>query len=211
LTYLHSVGVETFDPRLVSLGQVVRSSPDTISPAEVTRLLDAPDTSSLEGMRDRAILHLLCSTGVRVAELTNLDLKDIDMSQEECVVCSKHHEEKIVPLSDTTIDAIAMYVDNRSDHHDALFVRHGRKRNDGGDLRLAPRAVQRLVRHYAIVVGITTRVTPLTLRHSFAARLMSSGTDVRVIQSRLRHSSTAVTRGYISQQKTRREEDEVCE
>lgn len=196
LKYMRRRGIESLSPERIELAKVPERSLDLISSTELKRLMATPDKKTLEGKRDKAILELLFSTGLRISELCGLSIDDIDMSREEFSVRGKGDKVRVVFLSDSAKAAVQDYVKNRKDMDDALFVRYGRKMNDGGDLRLSPRAVQRLLKTYAAKAGITRKVTPHVIRHSFATDLLSNGADLRSVQALLGHANIGTTQIY---------------
>ena len=196
LKFLRKRGIEALSPERIELAKVPERSLDLISPTELKRLLKAPDQKTLEGKRDKAILELFFSTGLRISELCGLSIDDVDLTRDEFSVRGKSDKVRVVFLSETAKDTLRDYLKNRKDLDDALFVRHGRKANDGGDARLQPRAVQRLMKHYAATAGITRKVTPHVLRHSFATDLLSNGADLRSVQALLGHAHIGTTQVY---------------
>ncbi|MCA9367391.1 tyrosine-type recombinase/integrase [Candidatus Kaiserbacteria bacterium] len=196
LKYLRKRGIEAISPERIELAKVPERSLDLISAAELTRLRNAPDTKSLEGKRDKAILELLFSTGLRISELCALSIDDVDLSRDEFSVRGKGDKVRVVFLSDTAKRALQEYLMARKDLDDALFVRYGRKANDGGEPRIHPRAVQRLLKTYAAKAGITRKVTPHVIRHSFATDLLQNGADIRSVQALLGHASINTTQVY---------------
>lgn len=196
LKFLRKRGVESLSPERIELAKVPERSLDLISPAELKRLMSAPDQKTLEGKRDQAILELLFSTGLRVSELCGLSIDDVDLTRDEFSVRGKGEKVRVVFLSDGARIALQNYLKSRKDMDDAMFVRLGRKVNDGGDLRLSPRAVQRLLKYYAIKAGITRKVTPHVIRHSFATDLLSNGADLRSVQALLGHANIGTTQIY---------------
>lgn len=196
LKFLRKRGIEALSPERIELAKVSQRSLDLITGAELARLMKAPDSKSLEGKRDKAILELLFSTGLRISELCSLSIDDIDMSRDEFSVRGKGDKIRVVFLSDTAKTALKMYLKNRKDMDDAMFVRYGRKMNDGGDLRISPRLVQRLIKKYAAQAGITRKVTPHVIRHSFATDLLQNGADLRSVQALLGHANIGTTQVY---------------
>ncbi|MCA9359931.1 tyrosine-type recombinase/integrase, partial [Candidatus Kaiserbacteria bacterium] len=196
LKFLRKRGIESLNPERIELAKVPERSLDLISPTELRRLMNAPDKKSLEGKRDRAILELLFSTGLRISELCGLSIDDVDLTRDEFSVRGKGDKVRVVFLSDTARASLQDYLKNRKDMDDAMFVRYGRKVNDGGDLRLSPRAVQRLLKKYATEAGITRKVTPHVIRHSFATDLLSNGADLRSVQALLGHANIGTTQVY---------------
>jgi site-specific recombinase XerD len=196
LKFLRKRGIESLNPERIELAKVPERSLDLISSPELKRLLQAPDTKTLEGKRDKAILELFFSTGLRISELTNLSIDDVDLTRDEFSVRGKGDKIRIVFLSDSARTCIQEYLKKRKDLDGALFIRYGRKANDGGDLRLSPRAVQRLLKKYAAQAGITRKVTPHVLRHSFATDLLQNGADLRSVQALLGHANIGTTQVY---------------
>ncbi len=196
LKFMRKRGIEALSPERIELAKVPERSLDLISPNELKRLMSAPDVKTIEGLRDKAILELPFSTGLRISEMCSLSIDDVDLSREEFSVRGKGDKVRVVFLSDTAKANLSEYLKKRKDLDDALFVRYGRKANDGGELRLAPRAVQRLLKRYAAVAGITRKVTPHVIRHSFATDLLSNGADLRSVQALLGHAHIGTTQVY---------------
>lgn len=196
LKYLRKRGIEALSPERIELAKVPERSLDLISSAELKRLRNAPDAKTLPGKRDRAILELLFSTGLRISELCGLSIDDVDLSRDEFSVRGKGDKVRVVFLSDSARSALQEYLKARKDLDDAMFVRMGKKANDGNDLRLSPRAVQRLLKKYAAEAGITRKVTPHVIRHSFATDLLQNGADLRSVQALLGHAHIGTTQVY---------------
>ena len=196
LKFLRKRGIEALSPERIELAKVPERSLDLISPTELKRLLAAPDKKTLEGKRDKAILELFFSTGLRISELCGLSIDSVDLTRDEFSVRGKGDKVRVVFLSDAAKAALQEYQKSRKDLDDALFIRYGRKAGDGGELRLQPRAVQRLIKQYATKAGITRKVTPHVLRHSFATDLLSNGADLRSVQALLGHAHIGTTQVY---------------
>jgi len=196
LKYLRQRDVTAMNPERIELAKVPDRSLDLITSTELNRLRLAPDVKTIEGKRDKAILELLFSTGLRISELCSLSIDDVDLTREEFSVRGKGDKVRVVFLSDTARTALHKYLQARKDLDDALFVRYGRKVNDGGELRIQPRAVQRLLKTYAAKAGITRKVTPHVIRHSFATDLLQNGADIRSVQALLGHASINTTQVY---------------
>ncbi len=196
LKFLRKRGVESTSPERIELAKVPERSLDLISPAELDRLLAAPKTDSLEGKRDRAILELLFSTGLRISELCSLSIDDVDLTRDEFSVRGKGDKVRVVFLTDAAKSTVREYLNARKDMDDALFVRYGKKAHLGADARVTPRTVQRLLKHYAAKAGITRKVTPHVIRHSFATDLLSNGADLRSVQALLGHAHIGTTQVY---------------
>ena len=196
LKYLRKRGIPSLAPEKIELAKVSERSLDLIAPIELDRLLAAPNPDTLTGLRDRALLELLFSTGLRVSELCALSIDTVDLSRDEFSVRGKGDKIRVVFLSPAAKQAVAQYLKKRDDMYDALFVQHGPRANRSADARLSPRAVQRIIKSCAIKAGITRKVTPHVLRHSFATNLLQNGADLRSVQALLGHAHIATTQVY---------------
>ncbi len=202
LKYLAKHDVETLPAEKIEIGRVPERQVDFLEYDEVERLLAAPEGSSIRVRRDRAILELLFSAGLRVSELTGLDRDQVNLAKEEFSVRGKGSKLRIVFLSPRAIRAIGDYLEHRTDIDPALFVSHpkkglvNKKNAKRESLRLTPRTVARLVKHYAKKAGIVKDVQPQTLRHSFATDLLMNGADIRSVQAMLGHASITTTQIY---------------
>ena len=197
LKYMIKRGIKTLPPERIELAKIGERSLDLITPEELDRLIGAPDTNELKGLRDRAILELLFSTGLRVSELCSLP-RDISLKSDEFSIRGKGEKIRVVFLSAEAKTAIKNYLDKRKDMDDALFVRIPPYNLPPTtyNLRLTPRSIERIVKHYSIKAGISKKVTPHTIRHSFATDLLSNGADLRSVQALLGHSNIATTQIY---------------
>jgi site-specific recombinase XerD len=196
LKFMRKRGVSSLSPERIELAKVPERSLELISSSDLIRLLESPAKDSLEGKRDRAILELLFSTGLRVSELCALSIDEVDLTRDEFPVRGKGDKVRVVFLSDDAKAAIKEYLVSRKDMDDALFIRYGKKANVGDEPRITPRAVQRLLKKYAAKAGITRKVTPHVLRHSFATDLLSNGADLRSVQALLGHANIGTTQIY---------------
>ncbi|MFN3188266.1 MAG: site-specific tyrosine recombinase/integron integrase [Candidatus Paceibacteria bacterium] len=196
LKFLRKRDIESLSPERIELAKVPERSLDLISPAELERLMNAPDPSTPTGLRDRAILELLFSTGLRISELCNLSIDDVDLTRDEFSVRGKGDKVRVVFLSDEAKNAIRQYLAVRKDMDDALFIQYGKKAKNAKELRLSPRAVQRTLKACAIKAGITRKVTPHVIRHSFATDLLRNGADLRSVQALLGHAHIGTTQIY---------------
>lgn len=197
LKFLRKRDVESLNPERIELAKTGGRDLDLITAAELSRLLKGPSGDSLQALRDRAILELLFSTGLRVSELCSLN-QDIDLTRDEFSVRGKGDKVRVVFLSPSAKKAVAEYLKKRGDMSDALFVGYGvGGKKKGKDLpRLTPRSVERIVKQYATKAGITRKVTPHVIRHSFATDLLSNGADLRSVQAMLGHANIATTQVY---------------
>lgn len=199
LKYCAKRDISTLTADKVELPGTKRQQVSFLTTDETERLIDAVDTNSTAGVRDRAILELLFSSGLRVSELTNLNRDHINLERGEFMVRGKGQKDRPVFVSPEATEWLALYLKGRTDNAIPLFVRYsGYKTGDerGESFRLTPRSVQRLVAHYARLAGITKHVSPHTLRHSFATDLLMNGADLRSVQSMLGHSNIATTQVY---------------
>lgn len=195
LKFLRKRNIESLNPERIELAKVGARDLDLLTAEELGRLLSSPKPSALRGLRDKAILELLFSTGLRVSELCGLD-RDIDLSRDEFSVRGKGEKVRVVFLSPAAKKAIKEYLDKRGDVDGALFIQMGKAAKSAKDLRLTPRSVERMIKHYATKAGITRKVTPHVIRHSFATDLLESGADLRSVQALLGHSNIATTQVY---------------
>lgn len=197
LKYLAWRNIPSLSASRIELAKTGARELDLISPAELQRLLAAPQGlpagrrgGSERALRDKAILELLFSTGLRVSELCNLDRDSFDLKQDEFSVRGKGEKVRLVFLSPVAKEALRAYAAKRSDlTGEALFA--GEK-----GARLTPRSVERLVKRYALQAGISKKVTPHVIRHSFATDLLGNGADIRAVQVLLGHSNIATTQIY---------------
>lgn len=196
LKYMRKRGIESLNPERIELAKVSERSLDLISSQELDRLMKAPDRTTIQGLRDYAILQLLFSTGLRISELTGLSIDDVDLSRDEFSVRGKGDKIRVVFLSDEAKQAVKDYLAKRKDLHDALFVQYGKNAKNAPDLRLSPRAVQRMLKACAVKAGITRKVSPHVIRHSFATDLLQNGADLRSVQALLGHANIATTQVY---------------
>jgi len=196
LKYLARREIHSLQPDRIDLAKTSERSLDLISNEELARLLSAPKEDNLQQLRDRAILELLFSTGLRVSELCSLS-RYIDLKKDELSVRGKGEKIRVVFISQEAKDAIKKYLDKRGDVDEALFIKH----TNGGavktkTLRLTSRSIERLAAHYAIKAGISKKVTPHVIRHSFATDLLENGADLRSVQVMLGHSNISTTQIY---------------
>jgi site-specific recombinase XerD len=200
LKYLTREGVSVVSPEKIELAKTPERELDLISSQDLGRLLSAPKGNSLSSLRVRAILELFFSTGLRVSELCGLP-RDLDLSREEFSVRGKGEKVRVVFLSQTAKQTLKEYLAKRTDVDDALFIHVGRGGQKSlakqkGSLRLTPRSVERLVKQYAIKSGISKKVTPHVIRHSFATDLLENGADLRSVQALLGHANITTTQIY---------------
>ncbi|HYF10235.1 MAG TPA: site-specific tyrosine recombinase/integron integrase [Candidatus Paceibacterota bacterium] len=195
LKYLMRRGIPSLPAERIELAKVSERTIDLISIEELNRLMKAPAGDSVKALRDRAILELLFSTGLRVSELCALHA-DIDLSKDEMAVRGKGDKVRVVFLSDTAKDAVRAYLKKRADDMDEALFTNNSTINKSDKKRLTPRSVERLVKRYAIKAGISKKVTPHVMRHSFATDLLSNGADLRSVQALLGHAHIGTTQIY---------------
>jgi site-specific recombinase XerD len=183
----------------VELARTKRKQVTFLNEDELQRIFAQPDLQVLAGLRDRAILELLFSSGLRVSELVGLDRDHINLKRREFMVRGKGQKDRPIFISPEAAKWVEHYLQKREDTSRPLFVRYsGSKKVDvtGNFHRLTARSVQRLVARYALLAGITKHVSPHTLRHSFATDLLMNGADLRSVQAMLGHSNIATTQIY---------------
>ena len=183
----------------IELAKSVRKQVTFLNPEELERLFNAPKLDTITGLRDRAILELLFSSGLRVSELVGLSKDDINLKRKEFMVRGKGQKDRPIFISDVSAWWITQYIEKRQDNSLPLFIRYsGSKKStvSGNYYRLTARSVQRLVARYAVLAGITKHVSPHTLRHSFATDLLMNGADLRSVQAMLGHSNISTTQIY---------------
>lgn len=183
----------------IELARTRRKQVTFLNEDELERLFAQPDLKTISGMRDRAILELLFSSGLRVSELAGLNKDQINLKRREFMVRGKGQKDRPIFISAEAADWVEQYLNMRQDTAKPLFIRYsGNKQVDlsGNFHRLTPRSIQRLVARYALLAGITKHVSPHTLRHSFATDLLMNGADLRSVQAMLGHSNIATTQIY---------------
>lgn len=207
LKFLAKRDVKALQAEKVDVGKSPEREVDFLDNLEVERMIEAATGTGLKSLRDRAILELLFSAGLRVSELVSINRDKIYLKTQEMSVRGKGSKIRVVFISDTAGQSIARYLEKRRDIDPALFVRDSKsmekfkskdasKNGNNDDLRLTPRSIQRIVKYYAKKAGIMKDVHPHTLRHSFATDLLANGADIRSVQSMLGHSSITTTQIY---------------
>lgn len=199
LRYLARQDIKALSPEKVELGETEARPLKVLDDSALRSLLDAPDVGRKGGLRDKAILELLFSTGLRVSEAASLNRDSINLERREFSVIGKGSKERIVFLSDSACEWLGRYLDARKDTFKPLFIRfQGRvdPTNSGEAMRLTPRSIERIVEKFVKAVGLSVKATPHTLRHSFATDLLINGADIRSVQEMLGHSNIATTQIY---------------
>lgn len=199
LKYCAKLDIAALSADKVELARTVRKQVTFLNEDELARLFEEPDIHTTPGLRDRAILELLYSSGLRVSELVGLNKDHINLKRLEFMVRGKGQKDRPIFISHQAAEWIEQYLSARRDNGLSLFVRVGGSKkadNSGNHARLTARSVQRMVARYALLAGITKHVSPHTLRHSFATDLLMNGADLRSVQAMLGHSNIATTQIY---------------
>lgn len=199
LRFLIKNDIATLEPSKIDLPKTESRSLKFLERDQVERLVTMPDTSKEEGIRDRAILELLFSTGLRVSELVKLNHEQINIERREFGVIGKGGRARIVFISDRAAEWIQRYIQARTDAFKPLFIRYSRgvDEDDGGEkMRLTVRTIERIVKKYTKLARLPVDATVHTLRHSFATDLLTNGADLRSVQEMLGHKNIATTQIY---------------
>ena len=200
MKYLARREIKSLDPSLIDLPHVVRKQVTFLHFDEVEEMLEQIDTSTESGLRDRAIIELLYSGGLRVSELVGLNRDSINLERREFVVRGKGSKDRPIFISQSAANWVAEYLNARTDSLPALFLNNSRNLQmadtSGNYRRITARSVERIVEKYARLAGITKHVSPHTLRHSFATDLLMNGADIRAVQSMLGHADISTTQIY---------------
>ncbi|MFZ2189290.1 MAG: site-specific tyrosine recombinase/integron integrase [Candidatus Magasanikiibacteriota bacterium] len=222
LKYMAKRDVDTLASEKIELMKMPDREVSFLEGSDLNRLLEAPislnqtkdgnektaGTTTLIKYRDKAILEMLFSTGLRVSELIKLKKDNVNLGKEEFTVTGKGRKTRVVFLSEQAKYWLKKYLETRKDMNPFLFISHDKRTGKGGNMKikgkkmesadepLTPRSVQRLVQKYARAAGITKEVTPHTLRHSYATDLLQNGADIRSVQTMLGHSSITTTQIY---------------
>lgn len=183
----------------IELAKAARKQVTFLNTEELAAIFAQPKTDTLQGLRDRAIIELLFSSGLRVSELVNLNREDVNLKRREFMVRGKGDKDRPVFVSEEAAAWINRYFEARQDNARPLFIRYSGNKQislSGNYFRLTARSIQRLIARYALLAGITKHVSPHTLRHSFATDLLMNGADLRSVQAMLGHSNIATTQIY---------------
>ena len=200
LTYLSRRDIQSLSADKIILPKTARKQVTFLHYDEISSLLSQIDLDTEVGLRDRAIIELLFSSGLRVSELVNLNRDHINLNRKEFMVRGKGQKDRPVFVSKGAAERVSNYLASRHDSLVPLFISYSRftgQTDTSGDYRrLQSRSIQRMVSHYAKMAGITKHVSPHTLRHSFATDLLMNGADLRSVQAMLGHSNISTTQVY---------------
>lgn len=201
LKYCAKKGIKTLSPEKIDLPKTEDHKIKFLDREQVERLLMAPDTSKMSGLRDRTILEVLFCTGLRVSEMAKLDVDKIDLKQREFGILGKGRRMRVVFLTERACGWLGRYLSARVDPHRALWIRIPKGSEwdpamSGEKARLSVRGIQRIVEKYKRTAGIAIKVSPHVLRHSFATTLLQGGADLRSVQEMLGHKNVATTQIY---------------
>lgn len=184
LKYLSKRNIGSLDAEKIELAKLPQRELDLLGAEDLERLLKAPEGNSAKALRDKAILEMFFSTGLRISELCNLKIDDVNLKRDEFSVRGKGGKIRVVFLSDRAKESIKKYLEKRGNvDNDKLFP-------------VTPRSIQRMIKKYAIKAGIAKKVTPHVLRHAFATDLLQNGADLRSVQAMLGHANISTTQIY---------------
>ena len=199
LKYLIKNDIKTLEPEKIELLKQHQRQVDFLDEKDLNQILEAPlkiKSEKIIQTRDKTILELLFSTGLRVSELANLKIENINLRKDEFSIRGKGGKIRLVFLSSEAKRWIKQYLKLRKDMNPYLFIAHDKIKKDINRKNLTPRSIQRIVQKYAKIAGLTKQVTPHTMRHSYATDLLMNGADIRSVQSMLGHSSIITTQVY---------------
>ena len=198
--YLAKRGIKSLDPSLIDLPRAAKKQVTFLHFDEIERLLAEIPLDTESGLRDRAIIELLFSGGLRVSELCSLNRDSINLERREFMVRGKGKKDRPIFIDKSTAECIKDYLNMRTDTLPALFLNNSANQqipSTSGDFRrLTPRSIERIVQKYTRLAGITKHVTPHTMRHSFATDLLMNGADIRSVQSLLGQANISTTQIY---------------
>lgn len=197
--YAFTRGAITKNPaHLLIIPKPEKRLPKTVQPQEIQRLMDVADSDDPSGLQDKAILELFYSTGMRLSELTELNVLDLDFKNRQVIVTGKGNKQRIIPLGNEALKACKNYLNRRqelfnsrtdTDAKKALFLAPGGQ-------RMYPRRVQHIVKSYLMKMSEVTQKSPHVLRHSFATHMLDAGADIRIIKEFLGHANLSATQIY---------------
>ena len=210
LKYLAKNDIDSLAPEKIELAKIPPRTVEFLTPEEVEEIFKTVDTSDIKGLRDIAILEMLYATGLRVSELESLNRDQVDLKRKEFMVRGKGRKPRIVFVTERAVKALQAYLDKRTDNFKPLFInlRRSKKKiagavSAGEHKRLTSVSIEYLVNRYARFSGTTKKVTPHTMRHSYATNLLTNGADIRAVQELLGHASITTTQIYTHLTNTR--------
>ncbi len=203
LKYLSKNDIKTLAPEKIELAKIPEREIEFMEGTELQSLLEAPlkdIAPELIRLRNKAIIELFFSTGLRISELASLKKDSVNLQKDEFTIRGKGSKLRIVFLSNQARSALQTYLEKRHDTNPHLFISHDRATKGREETKdqesLTPRSIQRMIQKMAKLAGITKKVTPHVLRHSFATDLLTNGADIRSVQTMLGHSSITTTQIY---------------
>ncbi len=199
LRYLNDNSLTALSPNQIELNKQESPSLKLLDNNNLHRLLAAPDLTKIDGIRDKAILEMLFSTGLRVSELTLLNRDQINLANRQFKVLGQGKKERIVFLSETAGLSLEIYLRVRKDSFKPLFIRFQGKvdsAEQGEKMRLSPRSIERIMEKYVKLAGVSIKATPHTLRHNFATNCLTNGATLATVQQQLGHLNISTTKVY---------------
>lgn len=199
LRYLAQIDVQTLTPDKIELGSQDTAPLKILDENSLNRLLEAPDTTKRDGLRDKAILELLFSTGLLVSELASLNRDQLNLKKQEFGIIGKGGKERSISLSSKAAAWLSRFLATRLDNFQPLFIRYQGQEDSadqGEKMRLTTRSIERVVEKYVKKLGLGIKATPHTLRHSFATNLLAKGADIRSVSTMLGHANTSTIQIY---------------
>ncbi|PIE85502.1 hypothetical protein CSA08_01670 [Candidatus Gracilibacteria bacterium] len=201
LKYAEKKGIKSMSATAIDLIKAEPRMVEYLTKDELERLFKTPNTNSIIGTRDLAIISVIYSTGLRISELTALNIDDVDLKRKEFAIRGKGRKIRVVYLTDDSANKIKNYLDKRRDHLKPLFIRHNIKIDsidilEDENTRLTRFFITNMIKRYGIKANILKNISAHTLRHSFATTLLNAGADLRSIQEMLGHSSITTTQVY---------------
>lgn len=196
LCYFKKKRIPSLDPELIELAKGEGRKIEVLTRGELDQLFEAVDTSEVNGLRNLAIMNLFYATGLRVSELRNLNRNDIDLDLKKFTVIGKRKKVRLVFISNQAAELLKLYLKQRKDDYKPLFINSLVNYRNEEQLRLTNSSMQRIMRRYTKKAGITKRVTPHGLRHTFATELLNNNADIRCVQELLGHASIRTTQVY---------------
>lgn len=199
LRWLNKNDIATLSPDKIDLPKTESRNLIFLNPEQLHLLLNSPEISTPQGMRDKAIMEMLFSTGLRVSELVSVNRDQVNLERREFGVIGKGRKARVVFLSPEAAEWVKKYLLLRDDEWKPLFIRYSGKTEetvDGEKMRLTTRSVQRILEKYVKKCRLPIKATPHTMRHSFATDLLIAGADLRSVQEMLGHKNIATTQIY---------------